>query len=96
MEKEKAAKKSNDWQIGKFYFIRGVTLYYVGLLVAIDDQFATLDQCAWVADTGRFSEALRTGRLNEVEPYPDGCVKIGIGSICDASLWTGEAQRIVL
>jgi hypothetical protein len=93
-----AATKKNvgQWQIGKLYFIRGVTLYYVGRLIAIDDHFATLDQCAWVADTGRFSEALKTGKLNEVEPFPDGEVKIGLGSICDASVWTGKAQRIVL
>lgn len=92
MEKNKSG--NNFWQTGKFYFIRGVTLYYVGRLVAIDDLFVTLDQCAWVADTGRFAEALRTGKLLEVEPYPDGEIKIGIGSICDASYWSGEAQRI--
>ena len=90
------AKKKFGWKIGSQYFIRGVTLYYVGRLIAIDEHFATLDQCAWVADTGRFSEALKTGKLNEVEPFPDGEVKIGLGSICDASVWTGEAQRIVL
>jgi len=94
MKTKKAAK--NDWQLGKFYFIRTVTLYYVGRLIAIDEQDFTLDQCAWVADTGRFSEALRTGKLAEVEPYPDGPVKVGRGGYIDASIWSGEAQRIVL
>jgi hypothetical protein len=89
-------KKATDWQIGKMYFIRTVTLYYVGRLIAIDAQDFTLDQCAWVADTGRFSEAMRTGKLNEVEPYPDGPVKVSRGGYIDACIWTGEAQRIVL
>jgi hypothetical protein len=96
MAAKKAAKKFTRFKIGKFYFVRGVTLYYVGRAVHVDEQFLTLDQCAWVADTGRFAEALKTGKLSEVEPYPDGPVNIGIGSICDASEWHGEAQRIVL
>ena len=89
-------KESKQWEIGKFYFIRTVTLYYVGRLVAIGTQELTLDQCAWVADTGRFSECLVKGKLAEVEPFPDGPVNIGRGAIVDASLWLGEAQRIVL
>ena len=93
---KKAVKKIEQWTIGKFYMIRTVTFFYVGRLVAIGEHELTLDQCAWVADTGRFSEALEKGKLSEVEPFPDGPVNIGRGAIVDASLWTGEAQRIVL
>jgi hypothetical protein len=89
-------KKIVGWQIGKLYFIRTVTMYYVGRLISVGDQEITLDDCAWVADTGRFSECLKTGKLNEVEPFPDGPVLIGRGAIVDASIWNGEAQRIVL
>lgn len=92
----KTKKVVKQWEIGKFYFIRTVTLYYVGRLIVIGDQELTLDQCAWIADTGRFSECLNSGKPSEVEPFPDGPVNIGRGSIIDASLWTGPAQRIVL
>jgi hypothetical protein len=94
--KKKADKKISQWIVGKFYFVRTVTLYYVGRLVCVGEHEITLDQCAWVADTGRFSECLNTGKLAEVEPFPDGPVNIGRGSIIDASLWSGPAQRIVL
>ena len=96
---KKAAKnpaEKHGWQIGKLYLILTVTRYYVGRLVHVGEQELTIEDAAWVADTGRFGEALSGGKLSEVEPYPDGPVLIGRGSIVDASLWHGEAQRIVL
>ena len=93
-------EKPDDWQkqwtLNKFYFIRTVTMHLIGRLVFVGRHELTLDQCAWVADSGRFSECLKTGKLNEVEPFPDGPVNVGRGAIVDACLWNGEAQRIVL
>ena len=33
---------------------------------------------AWIADDGRFNEAIAKGTLGEVEPYPDG-LEVDIG-----------------
>lgn len=75
------------WEIGKNYLIRGVTMYQVGRLVAIDAHELILADAAWVADTGHFNEALKTGTFNEVEPFIHGPIAVGRGQIVDASLF---------
>jgi hypothetical protein len=94
--KKKSVAKVFGWKIGQLYLVCTVTRYLLGRLEHVGDHEIVLSDCAWVADTGRFSEALRTGKLSEVEPYPDGPVIVGRGAIVDASEWHGEAQRIVL
>ena len=67
-------------------FIRTVTHYYVGRVGAINKLFVTLKDASWVADTGRWHQALKDGTLNEIEPFVDP-VSIAIGSIVDATKW---------
>ena len=76
------------WVIGKNYCIRTVTMMQVGTLVGIDEHEILLENCAWVADSGRFAVFLKTGSVSEVEPFPDGLVAIGRGSLVDACVWT--------
>jgi hypothetical protein len=64
-------------------FIRTVTHHYTGRLVEVWPTELVLTDCAWIADDGRFSEAMASGKLNEVEPFPDGRVVIGRGAILD-------------
>ena len=82
-------KCSHDhpWVIGKAYLIRTVTMIQTGRLVAVTQQELVLEDAAWIADTGRFADALKTGKFNEVEPFPDGPdgqVIIGRGAVIDA------------
>lgn len=77
-------KTEHVYKIGKPYLIRTVTHYYTGKLVAVTDQELLLEDAAWIADTGRFADAVRGGSFLEVEPFPDGEVIIGRGSIIDA------------
>jgi hypothetical protein len=79
--------------IGKLYFIRTVTFYYIGRLLAVTSAELIVDQCSWVADTGRFADALKNGTISENEPFPDGQVIIGRGTIVDAHVWAGSAMR---
>ena len=72
--------------LGESVFIRTVTYYYTGRVVNVTPQVVTLEKAAWIADTGRFSEAMESGDLSEVEPYP-GEVNIMIGSIVDYIKW---------
>lgn len=72
------------WEIGKNYLIRTVTMIDIGRLVAVTPTELVLVDAAWVADTGRFSECLKTGSYSEVEPFPDGRVIVGRGSVIDA------------
>lgn len=72
------------WEIGKTYLIRTVTMIDTGVLVAVTDKELVLEDAAWIADTGRFSDALKSAKFNEVEPFPDGKLIVGRGSIIDA------------
>lgn len=76
-------KETAPYQVGAKYFIRTVTYYYTGRLVWVGDKELVLDTCAWIADTGRFANTLKTGDFLEVEPMGDGVV-VGRGSIIDA------------
>lgn len=75
---------SHPWEIGKCYLIRTVTMTETGRLVAVTPQELVLEDACWIADTGRFADALKTGKYNEQEPFPDGRVIIGRGSVIDA------------
>ena len=79
--------ESFPYEIGQNYFIRTVTNYFTGTLLWVGNQELLLDNVSWIADTGRFSNALKEGKLNEVEPFPEGHVIIGRGSIIDATPW---------
>jgi len=73
-----------SWEIGKIYLIRTVTMVDTGKLVGFNEHELILEDAAWIADTGRFSDALKKAEFNEVEPFPDGRVIIGRGSVVDA------------
>src|SRR6185369_836883 len=65
------------WIIGKAYLIRTVTMIDTGVLVAVTPTELVLEEAAWIADTGRFSDAIAKAEFDEVEPFPDGPVIIG-------------------
>ena len=77
-------KDDSAWEIGKAYLIRTVTMTNTGRLVFVTPQELVLEEAAWIADTGRFSQALNSGEFSEVEAYPEGRVIIGRGAIVDA------------
>ena len=73
------------WQIGEKYFIRTVTHHLTGKLEAVTDNELLLSSACWIADDGRFMNAVATGEFSEVEPYPkDKMVIVGRHSIIDA------------
>lgn len=72
------------WEVGKIYLIRTVTMIDTGRLVAVGPQELVLEYAAWIADTGRFADALKKAEFGEVEPFPDGRVIVGRGSVIDA------------
>lgn len=89
------SKSKSPYEIGKNYLIRTATMIDVGRLVEVTDQELILEDAAWIADTGRFNEALKNGTFNEVEPFPDGRVIVGRASVVDACEFNHKLQRIV-
>ena len=80
------------FEIGEKYFIRTVTYFATGEIKDIKGKFLILKDAAWVADTGRFREAIMEGVLNEVEPV-EVPMFINIDSITDAFLWKHKLPR---
>ena len=83
IQQQKIAQKS-AWEVGKCYLIRTVTMIDTGRLVDVTEHEIVLEEAAWIADTGRFSDALKSLQFNEVEPFPDGRVIVGRGAVIDA------------
>ncbi len=82
------------FRIGENYFIRTVTNYYTGILVDVSDKEILLKNCSWIASTGRFSDAINEGVLDEVEPYQiESEVVIGRLAIIDACVWKHELPK---
>lgn len=73
------------YEIGKNYLIRTVTMHYTGKLVWVGEKELVIENPSWIADTGRFSQAVRDGELDEVEPMNSRAI-IGRGAIVDASV----------
>ena len=79
-----AGASVSPWEIGKIYLIRTVTMIDTGRLVAVTNQELVLEDAAWIADTGRFADAVGKAEFGEVEPFPAGRVIVGRGSVIDA------------
>lgn len=81
-------------RVGNCVYIRTVTHHYTGRIVAMTDAEIILREAAWIADQGVMSTAIASGKLVEVEPYPDDVgVTVNRGAVCDACDWTHDLPR---
>ena len=84
----------HSYKEGTKYFIRTVTYHYTGRLERVTATDLVLSEAAWIAESARWAETLTTGKLSEVEPYPDSVI-IPRAVVVDASVWTHELPREV-
>lgn len=84
--------KAVPFEIGGKYFIRTVTYFATGEVEDIKGDFLVLKDAAWVADTGRFREAIMKGVLNEVEPV-EVAMFVNMNAITDAFEWISPLPR---
>jgi len=82
--KETSDFDNGIYEVGKNYLIRTVTHYLTGQLVKVGAQELILQKAAWIPDTGRYADAIKSCDFSEVEPYPPGNLIVGRGSIIDA------------
>lgn len=86
----KTESKSHPFEIGKNYFIRTVTMSFVGELKAVYDDTLVLSKASWVADTGRFHNMLKSGLESldaaEIEPFINDVI-ISRGALIDATVY---------
>ena len=74
--------------IGHKFYIRTVTYHMTGRIINIIGTFLVMEDSAWVAESGRFMQAIKDGVLNEVEP--SGPAFINIDSITDMFPWVHD------
>ena len=74
----------SPWVIGRKYLVMTVTMYITGELIGVYEKELLLKDAAWVADTGRFSENLKSCEFEEVEPFNHDVI-VGRGTIVDAT-----------
>lgn len=90
--REAGGGKSHSLEVGKCYLIRTLTMMYTGRLTGITDSDIVLSDAAWIADSGRYSDALKNGTLDEVEPYPNQVI-VSRAVLVDAAQWTHVLPR---
>ena len=84
-----APDSSTAFEVGKAYYIRTATYHVLGRLKKIYTNELVLEDASWVADQGRFNESLKTGNLNEVEPFVSDAI-VSRGGIIDATIWSHD------
>jgi len=80
--------------IGKKFFFRTVTYHCTGRVVSLIGTIAQLENAAWIADSGRFADAIAKGELSEVEPV--GIMYLNLQTVVDFFPWNHklpEAQK---
>ena len=73
---------------GKKFFFRTVTYHLVGKVEKVIGNIFQLSNASWVADSGRFMNAIKDGELSEVEPLGDWF--INFNSVVDFGQWHHE------
>ena len=71
--------------VGEKYYFRTVTYHLTGRVKKVIGSILELENAAWIADSGRFMQAIKDGILNEVEPV--GRAYINIQTVTDFFPW---------
>jgi len=66
-------------------------MHLIGKIKSINQKEILLEKASWIADSGRFHDALKTGELNEVEPFINDVI-LNRDCIVDASEWNHNYQ----
>ena len=85
MQEEKVDINCLSDMVGHSFFFRTVTYHMVGEVKDLFGNFVVLRNASWVADSGRFSQAIKEGTLSEVEPV--GEAFLNLNSVVDFFPW---------
>ena len=80
--------EKSPYEIGQTYFFRCVTYHYIGTVVSVGLSEVVLRDAVWVAESGKFRNALEEGTIADAMPYVKGDpVILGRFGIVDATPW---------
>lgn len=71
--------------VGEKFFFRTVTYHLTGRVKKVIGNIIELENAAWIADSGRFMQAIKNGELKEVEPV--GRAYINMQAVTDFFPW---------
>jgi hypothetical protein len=80
-----------DDLIGEKWFVRTITYHLVGKITKRIGHFIEMKDASWVADSGRFMNAIKEGTLSEVEPV--GRAFVNMDSITDMFPWKHDLPK---
>jgi hypothetical protein len=69
--------------------VRTVTMHHIGVLESVQDGLLCFSQGGWLADSKRWNETLKTGKVNEFE-RETGPFQVERGGIIDVRAWSHE------
>jgi hypothetical protein len=81
------------YEIGKAYYFRTVTHHQIGRVKKIVGKTIILEDAAWIADSGRWQQAIEKGELSEVEPVTVE-VYVNSESLIDVYEWRHALPRV--
>jgi hypothetical protein len=82
---EKEIEMSTSFlEVGLKYLFRTVTMIYTGQIVDMNENEIKLTSAAWIADTGRWADNLKSCEFEEVEPYHNDVI-IYKGALLDVT-----------
>ena len=85
-EEERIEVNSYKDLVGKKLFLRTVTYHILGKVEKVMGGFVELSTASWVADSGRFMQAIQKGELKEVEPIKS-VVWVNLNTVTDMIIW---------
>ena len=71
--------------VGEKYYFRTITYHLTGRVTKVIGSFLELENAAWIADSGRFMNAIKEGKLSEVEPV--GRAYVNMNAVTDMFPW---------
>ena len=83
-KEENTPVAGTPYVLGRSYFIRTITNYFTGRLIAVYNNELVITSAAWIPDCGRLADFLNKGTPTECEPFPDAAeVIISKSSVID-------------
>jgi len=90
-QEEKIDFSGLDDLAGKKWFFRCIPFHWVGRVKRRIGDILELEDASWIADSGRFTQAIKDGVLKEVEPV--GQAFINIKAVCDFMPWKHDLPK---
>ena len=75
------------FEIEEKYYVETFGKFYVGEVVEVTPLEVSFKNASWVADTGKYSEFLKTGKSNEMEVEPIGDITLPVAYISMKKVW---------